>query len=252
MIDRFRDVDEEIKISIAAESSKLKLGMCVLVLAYNLFGMEYLSANEIVEALDKLGVAVDRSNLLRAFARAQDRLRIITQDGEKKYKVMTKGRQEVEEILSISGPQVIYIQGDQPRTIRKKISDMFSGLQGEVLICDPYYGLRSLDILEQIPKSCDVRFLTAKTSEKKTKLQNAINDFIKENPKIEIRIYPTPQDLHDRYLIDQDSVWFLGHGIKDVGNKESFIIRIGNQIASDQIVTLREGFDKRWSKSTRI
>jgi hypothetical protein len=252
LIERFREVDEEIKLAIAREPSKLKLGLCVLTLAQDQLDTEYLSIDEIVEALDRLGVAVERSNLLRAFARAGDRIRCITEDGIRKYKAMTSGRQEVEEILSISGPQVIYVQDGQPRTARAQLGEVLAKLSGTIRICDPYYGVRSLDVLEMIPRACQVRFLTARTSEKITKLHRVISDFRKEYPHIEFRVYPRPGELHDRYLIEQGCIWFLGHGIKDVGNRESFIIRIDAQIASDLINTLESSFDRRWSRANPV
>lgn len=252
MIERFREVDEEIKLAMAAEPSKLKLGLCVLTLAQDRFGTDYLTADEIIEALDRLGIAVERSNLLKAFARAGDRIRCVTEAGIKKYKVMTLGRQEVKDILSISGPQVIYIQDGQPRTARMRLAEILADLSGVIRICDPYYGLRSLDVLEMIPYTCETRFLTARTSEKIAKLHRVISDFRKEHPHIEFRVYPRPAELHDRYLIEQSCVWFLGHGIKDIGNKESFIIRIDAQVVSDLIRTLKSSFDQRWSKAKPI
>ncbi len=252
MIERFREIDDEVKSAIAKETSKLKLGMCVLTLAQDQFETDYLSADEIVEALDRLGVAVERSNLLKAFARAGDKIRCITKDGIKKFKVMTLGRQEVEEILSVSGPQVIYVEDGQPRTARARLAEILATLNGEVRICDPYYGAHSLDVLQMIPSSCEVHFLTARTNEKTNKLHREISDFKNEYPHIKLRAYPKPVELHDRYLIDQNRLWLLGHGIKDIGNKESFIIQIDAQVASELIDNLRSVFDQRWSKANPI
>lgn len=252
MIERFREIDNDIKLALTREPSKLNLGLCVLTLAQDQFETEYLSADEIVEALDKLGIAVDRSNLLRAFARAGDRIRCIVEDGIRKYKAMTLGRQEVEDILSISGPKVIYVQDGQPRTARARLAEILVNLRGVIRICDPYYGVRSLDVLEMIPPVCEVRFLTARTSEKTATLHRAILDFRREYPHIELRVYPNPAELHDRYLVEQGCVWLLGHGIKDIGNKESFIIRIDVHIASELIDTLRSSFDQRWSRASPI
>jgi hypothetical protein len=151
LIERFREVDDEIKRALAGVRAKLKLGLCVLTLAQDEFSTEYLSLDEIVEALDKLGVAVERVSLGRAFSRAGDRVRRVTVDGVVKYKVMTKGRQEVEDIVSIRGAQVIYVQSGQPRTARKALAQILGELRGTVRILDPYY------VRSAVPNSEDER-----------------------------------------------------------------------------------------------
>lgn len=252
LIERFDEVDNDIKLAMAEESSPLKLGLCVLTLAQDTFEVDRMSADEIVEALDGLGIAVERSGLVNAFRASRGKLRSTTHDGITKYKVMTKGRQEVEHLLQISGPKVIYVQSGQYRTARERLRDMFADLSGEIRVCDPYYGVQSLDVLEMIPDTCDVRFLTGIASGKGSKISSAISYFRKQYPHIEIRIYPKPSDLHDRYLIEEDHFWLLGHGIKDVGNKESFIVRIKSDHASDLISDLTSTFDERWSNSTAV
>jgi pyruvate/2-oxoglutarate dehydrogenase complex dihydrolipoamide acyltransferase (E2) component len=97
-----------------------------------------------------------------------------------------------------------------------------------------------------------VQFLTARTSEGVRRLQRAISDFKKEHPNGEFRVYPKPEELHDRYIIGEDYVLILGHGIKDIGSKESFIIRLDSQIAADLVVTLTSSFDHRWSEGKSI
>ena len=252
MIERFDEVDNDIKLTMAEESSPLKLGLCVLTLAQDVFEADRMSADEIVEALDRLGIAVGQTSLVRAFARADDRIRRTTDDGLTKYKAMTKGRQEVEHLLQILGPQVIHVQSGEHRTARERLRGLLAALDGVIRVCDPYYGVQSLDVLEMIPNTCDVRFLTGTTSEPARRISNAISYSRRQYPHIEIRIYPTPSDLHDRYLIEEDHFWLLGHGIKDVGNKESFIVRIKSDHAADLISDLTSTFDERWSNATSV
>lgn len=252
MIERFREVDDEIKRALAGVPSKLKLGLCVLTLAQDKCGTEYLSLEEIVEALDRLGIAVERANLGRAFSRAGDRIRRVIVEGVPKYKVMTKGRQEVEDIVSIPGPRVIYVEGGQPRTARKALAQILGDLEGSIRILDPYYGLRSLDVLDMIPETSEVRFLTARRSGRVARLQRAIADFKEEHPNVEFRVYPRPEELHDRYIIAEEYVLILGHGIKDIGSKESFLIRLDSQVGADLIPTLISTFDERWSEGQSI
>ena len=249
-IRRFDEVDNDLKLNIAAESSPLKRGLCALTLAQEHFGVERMSVDEIVEALDKLGSAVSVISLVKAFNASQGKVRSTTEDGVTKYKAMIRGRQEIEHLLEISGPKVVYVQSGEYRTARERLRDMLAELSGVIRICDPYYGAQSLDVLQMIPDTCDVRFLTGTASGNTSVISSSISYFQKEYPHISMRIYPQPSDLHDRYLIEEDHFWLLGHGIKDIGNKESLIVRIKSDHASDLIADLTTTFDKRWAVAT--
>jgi hypothetical protein len=252
VIERLAEVDDEIKVAMAAESSPLRLGLCVLVLAQDISGVERMSSQEIVEALDRLGIAAKQDSVTKSFNASEGKVRSTTEDGVAKYKVMTKGRQAVEHLLQIPGPQIVYVQSGEYRTARKRLADMFADLSGVIRICDPYYGVQTLDVLEMIPATCDVRFLTGTPSGKAGSISSAISYFHKQYPHVEMRVYSQPDDLHDRYLIEQDHFWLLGHGIKDIGNKESFIIRIKSDHVSDLISDLTITFDDRWSNSAAL
>jgi hypothetical protein len=52
--------------------------------------------------------------------------------------------------------------------------------------------------------------------------------------------------------MSDDSLLILGHGIKDIGSKESFAIVISAEHAQDLIDGVRAVFDKRWSSSTAL
>lgn len=249
MTESFDEVDYDIKLAMAGESSPLTLGLCVLTLAQDMLDLERMSADEIVEALDTLGIDVKKSSLVRAFNASSGKVRSTTQDGVTKFKAMTRGRQDVEHLLEISGPKVVQIQSGEYHTARKHLQEMLAELHGVVRICDPYYGVQSLDVLEMIPSTCDVRFLTASPSGPQTTLSSRLSHFQRQYPHVQIRVYPTSSDLHDRYLIEEDYFWLLGHGIKDVGNKESFIVRIKSDHARDLITHLTSTFDERWSNS---
>ena len=123
---------------------------------------------------------------------------------------------------------------------------------GEARICDPYYGVRSLESLAVIPSNSHVRFLTSHTSEKASSLSGPLSDFKREHPNVEIRILPPPNTLHDRYLLTDENLLLLGHGIKDIGNKESFIITISKSYANDLLTDLKSRFDTLWLNSIAI
>lgn len=123
---------------------------------------------------------------------------------------------------------------------------MLSNLKGIIRICDPYYGVRTLDTLDHLPKTCSIRFLTANTNDSKRKIQGALRDFIKERPTCEFRLAANSRDIHDRYIVTTDGLFLLGHGIKDIGGKESFVIRLEKGLAPDLLKEVRSRFDDRW------
>lgn len=69
---------------------------------------------------------------------------------------------------------------------------------------------------------------------------------------IDINLYNTPGDLHDRYIITNNSVIFLGHGIKDFGARESFIIIFEKGAGKNILADLNKQFDDRWRNSTPV
>lgn len=248
----FESLDESTKLGLADIQSPLILGLATLYISDYQAQRPYLSSEHIVAALEAAGVAIKRTQITKAFARAGDKISRKSIDGELHYRIMTNGRRQVEPFLQLGEISVSYIQSGKPRTARKILSELLNSLSGKVRICDPYYGVRSLDALEMIPNSCEVLFLTAQTTENVTRLSGAITDFRREHLNIELRQFPDPKALHDRYVLSQQNLLILGHGIKDIGNKESFVVNISAEYAGDLIDSIGQKFDERWAKSIPI
>ena len=132
------------------------------------------------------------------------------------------------------------------------LAEIMSSLSGEVRICDPYYGLGTLENLVMIPVNCTVHFLTVRTNDKPAMLSTPIADFRRDNPNTELRLFPDQNVLHDRYILSYDGLILLGLGLKDLANKESFVVTIPPKYAEDLIETIRENFDERWKRSTPL
>jgi hypothetical protein len=124
-----------------------------------------------------------------------------------------------------------------------------------LLICDPYYGLQTLDVLESIAKYHKrLKFLTAKMGggEKATTLTRAISDFKSEyKDRIEMRV-TSDRDLLDRYIIGKDRFFIIGHGIKNLGSKESLIVGIEDKYGKDIRRTLLKTFNYRWDAAKAL
>jgi hypothetical protein len=228
------------------------LGLTTLTLAWDRTSTEYMSCEHIVAALEAAGVALPRSRLVAAMARAGDRVSRRMMNQEPHYKVMTRGRREAEKLLNAGSLELIYVDGGKPRTARKELKDLLVPLSGTVKVCDPYYGLRSLEALELFPHTCRVRFLTAQTNESVRRLAGPIRDFKREHQNIELRVYPNSNELHDRYVLSRDRMLIVGHGLKDIGGRESFVISIGRPLGRDLLNQVGRQFDTRWPRATPL
>lgn len=226
--------------------------MAALKLAGDRGSIQSMSAQEIMWGLNSTGVALSVKALEKAFARAGGRVARERRGNVTKYTLMLQGADQVEELVRSGNLTVLFVEGGKPRTDRRRVEELLSELQGDIRIFDPYYGARSLDILEVIPKTFRVRFLTARTQEDPAKIRRLILDFKKEHPRTEIRVLQGPGGLHDRYVLTDDRLLIVGHGLKDVGTKESFVIIIDRFWSSDLLATVNGAFETRWKNGTPI
>src|SRR5574341_2354689 len=236
---------------LADLDSPLKMTLGALVLAEDVFGIQYLSIEEIYDGLEAAGVGIQRKQISNAISRAGSKVSRRKIDGRIKYRAMKQGRREVEEELLPSGVQVSFVESGRPRYARQRLGDLLGGLQGVVRICDPYYGVRTLDSLELIPSKISIRFLTFQSGkEDPLKLEAAIKDFLHERPNVELRKLGPPLTLHDRYIVDDMGIKIIGHGLKDIGGKDSFILALPKDLVEDLVSDLCVNFDAKWLSAT--
>jgi hypothetical protein len=253
LLEIFSSLDQSTKDILADIESPLLLSFAALEIANDKCAVEKLSSEYITACLESAGVAVSKISISKALARAKNRVSAAkNEDGETFYKLMTKGKREIADVLGGESMSIVRIEGNQPRTARIRLGEVLSKLRGEVRICDPYYGIRTFDSLDYIPNKCRVRFLTMKTNETGRKLSGALRDFKKEKSNVEFRLVASPQDLHDRYVVNKDILLLLGHGLKDIGGKESFMIRLNKELIPDLIIEVTKTFDAHWNTATPI
>ena len=253
LLETFRSLDSTLKDSLADVDSPLLLSFAALDIAENQAGAATLSAEHITACLEAAGVAVAKTSISRALARADNRVSSKKGiDGETHYKLMTKGKREIENLVGGEMMSVVRIESGQPRTGRRRLGEELASLTGIIRICDPYYGVRTLDSLDHIRESANVRFLTAKTSESVRKLKGALRDYKKERPNTEFRVAAVPSELHDRYVLTKNRILILGHGLKDIGGKESFMIRLDQSLVPDLAKEMRASFDAKWRAGTPL
>jgi hypothetical protein len=249
----FRElIEDDLKVKIAKNASPLEKGLIVLTLAQDKLGQEYLSASEIVTILEMLGITVNKTGLINSFNATVNKKIIIDKErGYTKYKAMIIGKEYIKDWFLPNGPNILYVEGGKPFSTRKKLEEIFQGLKGDICICDTYLGERSFDIISSLPKGSKIKFLTSNLSDKPEKIRGVQKDFQKEFPKSEFRLY-LKKDIHDRYIVTANNLLIIGHGIKDIGNKESFIILIDSSIGQDTIDTVITNFDDKWKSSQML
>jgi len=248
LLQSFNDLDDTFKNILADITSPLQLSLVTLKLADDIVKVKTLTAEHIVACLEAAGVAVKKRSIQKALAKANGRVSVTNDPltGESTYKLMTKGKQEADKILKFEPLSVFRIEAGKPRTARSTLVEIMRNLSGIVRICDPYYGTKTLDTLEQIPKDHEVRFLTDKTSDNSLKIENALKDYKTERPKTTFKKVKHPSPLHDRYILSDKILIILGHGLKDIGGKESFLIILDASIVPDLIAQISKVFDDLW------
>jgi hypothetical protein len=152
----------------------------------------------------------------------------------------------------VEGPTVVYVEAGKPYTAQRQLEELFLTITGEIRICDPYYGRKTLVRLDSLKHCKPIKFLTQKPDAQETQtVSTALQLWKAEHGTIEFR-RDAGRDIHDRFLLSDSELILLGHGLKDVGNKESFIIRLGRDVAGDLMDTVRDAFDAKWQTATSI
>ncbi len=252
LLETFETLEKSTKLKLACVSTPLDLCLIALNIAKEQTEFDQLTAEHIEACLEIAGVAIKKQSIINALSRSGGKVKSFSFGPDTYYKIMTKGEIEAEQALERGGLSVVCISSGTPRTSRRGLEDVLSTLTGDTIICDPYYGIRTLDSLEKIGKKTHVRFLTQKTSESGRKLTTALKDFKREFRNIEIRVADNTTMLHDRYIIDGKKLYIIGHGLKDIGNRDSFVIVLEKDLASDLIHQIRKTFNAYWPKATDL
>jgi hypothetical protein len=57
---------------------------------------------------------------------------------------------------------------------------------------------------------------------------------------------------HDRFVLTDDDLILIGHGLKDLGARDSFLIRLPNEYVTGITEEITRAFDDQWSHATPI
>ena len=172
------------------------------------------------------------------------------ENGSKLLSLTTKGLKSLKDLIGETvGIRTWVIEAGKVYSGKKLLQEIVQPNIGSSLcICDPYVSARTLDFLNSIGHKCKVSLLT-QTVQDKTNFQRELKDFQKEflEIEIEVRLF-SRTTLHDRYMISDGAAWSIGSSLKDLGNKDTLVTRLGDEIR----YALLEVFEKRWLESVPL
>ncbi len=213
-------------------------------------------ASEIAELAEIRSIALSTLQVERSLARAGKRvLRKKLDfgddlDNKTTYKISEKGILDMKRRYAVAGARVLVLDGSKPWTDRHlTLPQIAAELEGRICVVDKFYGSASLGVLSHFKHGSPLQFLTGKTNESSASFARELKDFKKEVRSVEVRLFPAHHELHDRYIISDNALVIVGHGIKDIGDKESFLVLLKGEMTTDLRKTLLQKFESRWSAS---
>ena len=154
--------------------------------------------------------------------------------------------------LPNEGDRVVLVKAGNISDARASLDTILAELRGEVAVCDPYYGRSSLARLANLVSCNCIQFLTQKPDDKeKSFIDVRFTEFQKDYSHFIIRRATGPE-LHDRYVLTADEMILLGHGLKDIGKKDSFILRLHRNALGDMFNGAWQLFRDRWASAAPL
>ncbi|MFA5947250.1 MAG: hypothetical protein WC813_04505 [Patescibacteria group bacterium] len=159
------------------------------------------------------------------------------------YRLMEAGKNQLKATKN-DRAEATFIEPNKPFTAKRSLAAMISELSGNVYVCDPYVDCHTLDVvIAGLKKAVVVKLLTQKIADKPSgSFARALQDLKKEGYTIEVRTNAAG-DLHDRYFTDKKHFWFSGNSLNHLGEKESMLISLSEDIS----MITRKNFEERWS-----
>lgn len=154
------------------------------------------------------------------------------------FTILAPGQQEV----SKADSPIVFVNPAKAVQSVLTLHDFFATLKGSIRICDPYLDTATLKHLEALAGATSIRLLTHNISDTPT-LGAALTAFSAQK-QIDIR-RPSSDVLHDRYVIDNDSMLIMGTSLNSFGKKQSFVIKTGQDVRAATLAN----FDQLWASA---
>jgi hypothetical protein len=204
-------------------------------------------------------INIKEKAVIRAFARSGGKIKSYKEGNKTYYEIMQPGRKSLEKAgqIGVTANGITFFTGGQSWTDpNKNFPQIINILKGDLCIVDPYYGEGTFYVLEKFGKKRKIRFLSCFLGSKEQQNIGGFNigltRFKKEFKNITLKKYSQGDELHDRYILADNALVIVGHGIKDLASKESFIVYLPRSLVGNFINTLKNLFNQRWAKSNEI
>jgi hypothetical protein len=145
---------------------------------------------------------------------------------------------------------LIHFLSNQLKTNQQVFEELLDTLKGEIRVCDPYFGPGTLDRFVHLKQCQPFRFLTS----------NPANSVDNNTEHLQLRKWMTDNnikmklhnegEIHDRYLLTKEQLVIVGHGLEDIGKKESFVMVIDAATVPELIKSVERSFDEKWERAT--
>lgn len=255
LVKRFCEADTSDIPDFDNYENPLEMGLWVLWVAKDKLQIRKLTAEQIASIIrDDKEISIDVKSINNAFNRAKGKVHIYHENGEVYFEVMRPGKDHLLSLLKEESVEVFYFEPGKKYSAKRILTRVIlEELKGKLQIVDPYCGERTLDILRDV-KNKSIEFLTRVeniSGKEGSGFLRDLRDFKSEYKTIEFRNYPNT-DIHDRYVISEDSLVILGHSLKDLGSKESFAIILNKETSRNIVEALIENFNRRWKQATPL
>ena len=223
------------------------------VLSISLWVMEYLSdektdrfgSAEISKYIvENLGISTSRQAVQAALTKAVKGKLCHKERG--KFKLMESGQYEL--LKQMRKDRVTLLEPGKPFSAGIELGNIFSQLSGVTCFSDPYVDQKTLEVIHKhfANRKLSIKILTSKVTNA-TQFKSDLEKLKVERVNIEVRKIGKGI-LHDRYFMDDDHFWFSGNSLNNLGNKESFIVRLDDDIRQSMLKT----FNSRWQSAIII
>jgi len=154
---------------------------------------------------------------------------------------MQKGEDEV---LAID-TQPVFVDPENALSSIRKVEGIFELLKGDLLVCDTYVDHKTFDYLALAHKATSIKLLTENV-QNETRFRRDLAAFTKQY-KIPIEVRQTT-GLHDRYVIYPSGMLLFGSSIKDIGKKQSLVVRLPTSFGTE----MAKAFGRKWNAATKF
>lgn len=201
--------------------------------------VDYLSAGEISALLAGVfELSKSESAIRMALTRSGEKVHTRNFEGIQRFCIMKPGR---DSLNAAASDGAFVVDPAQQHTAIRKIAELLGKFAGIAKLCDPYVDARTLQVLEMIPDSCSIEFLSTPPKQNANALVRLYNAYKSQHGNLEIRTIPHGQ-LHDRYAIVGQDMWLIGHSLNAIGTKQAFIVKLNGDIKGQ----MEHTFDATW------